>query len=442
MRAGPRARRRTALAGLGMAGVAGTAAACSLLPGGADEEPSDDTGARDGDGASDGGDGAAEPTPEPGTTFEDWATADDLSPTEIDIAAADERTGLGPGQVEREDRFGTWFSPGFPEDSPVFTAEPLEMDPAAVEALGGKSEAHDALLSVLVATIVDIADTPLLLEADNTRSGEVAPVLLEALGLGGFDPEDFAPMFEEAPLSGSPVPGEGVPEVFDFEPAPYPEDGPRMSVLESSTTLTRMPAGAPFTAEGAALSASVRGVVPIEREGEEGYLRREVSFLVGLEDGGRNALLSYAVSTGPAVAIAEPDELPRIEPTEVPGDWQQISLGRLSAMIPPGLGGVEEVELTTQVRDEDGAPVASITRHRLPVASPYLLGPVRHVARVEVDGADLVTAEVNAGGDAGLLLTMRVHLGEDQYHVQLTGLTEEDAPVIAHQVLAGLRVKG
>src|SRR5699024_9289318 len=75
-------------------------------------------------------------------------------------------------------------------------------------------------------------------------------------------------------------------------------------------------------------------------------------------------------------------------------------------------------------------------------ASPYLLGPVRHVARVEVDGADLVTAEVNAGGDAGLLLTMRVHLGEDQYHVQLTGLTEEDAPVIAHQVLAGLRAKG
>src|SRR5699024_3735684 len=207
MRAGPRARRRTALAGLGMAGVAGTAAACSLLPGGADEEPSDDTGARDGDGASDGGDGAAEPTPEPGTTFEDWATADDLSPTEIDIAAADERTGLGPGQVEREDRFGTWFSPGFPEDSPVFTAEPLEMDPAAVEALGGKSEAHDALLSVLVATIVDIADTPLLLEADNTRSGEVAPVLLEALGLGGFDP-GISPRCSRRPRSaGRPCPG-------------------------------------------------------------------------------------------------------------------------------------------------------------------------------------------------------------------------------------------
>src|SRR5699024_10170184 len=244
-------------------------------------------------------------------------------------------------------------------------AEPLEMDPAAVEALGGKSEAHDALLSVLVATIVDIADTPLLLEADNTRSGEVAPVLLEALGLGGFDPEDFAPMFEEAPLSGSPVPGEGVPEVFDFEPAPYPEDGPRMSVLESSTTLTRMPAGAPSTAEGAALSASVRGVVPIEREGEVGYLRREVSFLDGLEDGRRNALLMYAVSTGRAAALVETDELPRIEPTEVQGAWQQISLGRLSAMMPPGLGGVEEVELTTQVRYVDGAPVASITRHRL-----------------------------------------------------------------------------
>lgn len=439
MTSGPRARRRTALAGLGMAGIAGTVAACSLLPG---EETADDGRPTGGSGSSDEEETTAEPAPEPGTTFEGWASEEDLKPVEIDVAAVNERTGLGPGQVEREDRFGTWFSPGFPEDSPVYTAEPLELDPAAAEALGGDEVARNALLTVLVTAIIDIADTPLLLEADNSRSGEVAPVVLEALGLTAYNPDDFAPMFEESPLAGSPVTGEGLPEVYGFEPAPYPEDGSRMSVLESSRTLARMPAGAPFAGESSALTASVRGVVPIEREGEEGFLRREISFLLGLEDGGQNALLSYAVSTGPAVPIAEPDELPLAEPTEVPEEWQEISLGRLVAAIPSGLGELREGELSTSLLDEDGRPVAAITLYRLPVPSPYLLGPVRHVARVEVDGADLVTAEVNAGGDAGLLLTVRVHLGEDQYHVQLNGLAEEDAPVIAHQVLAGLRVTG
>ena len=76
------------------------------------------------------------------------------------------------------------------------------------------------------------------------------------------------------------------------------------------------------------------------------------------------------------------------------------------------------------------------------MASPYQLGPAQHAARAEVDGADLVTAELTAGGEAGLILTVRVHVGEEEYHVQLNGLSEEEAPVIAHQVLAGLRVEG
>ena len=49
---------------------------------------------------------------------------------------------------------------------------------------------------------------------------------------------------------------------------------------------------------------------------------------------------------------------------------------------------------------------------------------------------------LTAGGEAGLILTVRVHVGEEEYHVQLNGLSEEEAPVVAHQVLAGLRVEG
>ena len=433
--------RRTALTGLGALGVATTAGACSLLPGGQEETPTGGADPSPSEGPSDDG-ATTEPAPEPGTTFDEWAAREDLRTVELDLAAADERTGLEPGELERKDRFGAWASPGFPEDSPVLAAEPLALDPEAAEALGGDAVARDALRGVLVQAIIEIADSPLLLESDNSRFEEVAPPLMEALGLDAFDPAAFAPMFEEVPLSGTPVPGEGLPEVYDFEPAPYPEGGPRMSVLETSSLLSRMPAGAPFSAAGAAMIASVRGAVPIVREGEEAVLRREVSFLLGIEDGGMNALMSYVISTGPALAIADAEELPLIEPTEVPEDWQELTLGRLVAAVPSGLGQVEEVELSASVRDESGSTVAAITLYRLPVASPYQLGPAQHAARAEVDGADLVTAELTAGGEAGLILTVRVHVGEEEYHVQLNGLSEEEAPVTAHQVLAGLRVEG
>lgn len=107
--------RRTALTGLGALGVVTTAGACSLLPGG-DEEPAAGTDPAPSDAGSDGGGASSEPAPEPGTTFDDWAAVEDLRLVEIDTAAADERTRIEPGPLEREDRFGTWASPGFPDD--------------------------------------------------------------------------------------------------------------------------------------------------------------------------------------------------------------------------------------------------------------------------------------------------------------------------------------
>ena len=140
---------------------------------------------------------------------------------------------------------------------------------------------------------------------------------MEALGLDTFDPSAFAPMLDEFPLSGTPVPGAGLPKFYDFEPAPYPEDGPRMSVSETSSLPSRMPAGAQF----------------------------EVSFLIGIEDGGVNVLMSYVISTGPVPAIADAEELPLIESTEVPEDGQALAFGRPGATVPSELGQVEEVEL-------------------------------------------------------------------------------------------------
>ena len=120
--------RRTALTGLGALGVMTTAGACSLLPG-EDETPAGGADPTTSDAVSDGGGATTEPAPEPGTTFGEWAAREDLRTVEIDLATADERTGLEPGELERKDRFGAWASPGFPEDSPVLAAEPLALDP-------------------------------------------------------------------------------------------------------------------------------------------------------------------------------------------------------------------------------------------------------------------------------------------------------------------------
>lgn len=57
----------------------------------------------------------------------------------------------------------------------MLAAEPLTLDPAAAEALGGDAAARDALRGVLVQTTIEIADTPLLLEADNSRFEELPP---------------------------------------------------------------------------------------------------------------------------------------------------------------------------------------------------------------------------------------------------------------------------
>ena len=79
-------------------------------------------------------------------------------------------------------------------------------------------------------------------------------------------------------------------------------------------------------------------------------------------------------------------------------------------------------------------------RHLLAVPSPYPLSAARHVARAEVPGAELAVAAVGPGMDALLTVSVTLHRGQETFSVQLHDVTEEEAPQLAHQLLAGLRL--
>lgn len=427
--------RRTALAGIGALGVMTTAGACSFLPGlGEDEDPAGTGAPQDEDGSDEGSEEASqEPTEKPGSTFDAWASEEDLDLVELDLAAADEEFGTAKGQKEREDRYGTWWSPGFPEESPIFTDEPRNIDPRAADLLGGREDMLASAAGVLVQTIVEILDTPLLLEEDNSRSGEVAPALIEAFGLEGVDVAVFDGLFAEVPVSGSPSPDEGLPERYDFAPAEYPADGPRMSVLEAVTEIEHLELEG-FS--GPLFLASVRGAVPVRQDGEDLPLVRTVTYGLALDEGNGAVLMVYRVNAAPCVHVEDPSALPTVEGTEVPEDWTEHTLRGLTLSLPPATGSpaVTEVGLMFQ----DGEQRGSVMRTGLGTPSPYPLPGARHVARVEVPGADLAVATVAMGLEGTYTVGVTLHQEGELYTVQLHDVPQEEAPILAHQLLAGL----
>ena len=428
--------RRTALTGLGALGVMTTAGACSLLPGG-DEAPTGGAEPAPSDAASDGGGASSEPAPEPGTTFDDWAVEEDLALVPLDLEAAARELGLQPGQLDREDRFGTWLSPGFAEDSPVFTDEPISVDPTAEELFGGRDATLGAATGVLVQSILEILDTPLLLEADNSRSGEVSAALVEHLGLSEQLLPSFDELFAEVPVSGAFSPGEGLPETYAFEPREYPADGPRMHLLQAATAVEMLDLP---ELTGPLVLASSQGALPIAAEDGREMLVRTATFGLGLDAENGSALMIYVVNAAPAVHLEDPAALPAVEGTEVPGDWQEQTVRDLTVSLPADLGepAISEVGLTFRSGERRG----SVMRHLLAVPSPYPLSAARHVARAEVPGAELAVAAVGPGMDALLTVSVTLHRGQETFSVQLHDVTEEEAPQLAHQLLAGLRLGG
>ena len=221
----------------------------------------------------------------------------------LDLEAADSELGLLPGQLDREDRFGTWLSPGFAEDSPVLTGEPVHVDPTAEELFGGRDATLGAATGVLVQSILEILDTPLLLEADNSRSGEVSAALVERLGLSEAFLPTFDDLFADVPVSGAFSPGEGLPETYAFEPREYPADGPRMHLLQAATAveLLELP-----ELTGPLVLASSQGALPITAEDGREVLVRTATFGLGLDAGTGSALMVYAVSAAPAIHLEDP----------------------------------------------------------------------------------------------------------------------------------------
>lgn len=427
-----RTTRRTALAGLGALGVVTTAGACSLLPGiGEDETPTADPQATEEAGAET-EEPSEEPAEQPGSTFDGWAREEDLELVELDLAAADEEFGTAKGQKEREDRYGTWWSPGFPEDSPIFTDEPRNIDPRAADLLGGREDMLAAASGVLVQTIVEILDTPLLLEEDNSRSDEVAPALIEGFGLN-VAAEPFDGLFAEVPVSGSPFPDEGLPERYEFEPAEYPADGPRMSILEAVTEIEHLEIEG---LSGPLLLASVRGALPVRTEEGERPLVRNVTYGLAIDEAAGTVLMVYRVNSAPSVHIEDPSALPAVEGSEVPEDWTEHTLRGLTLSLPSAMGqpAVTEVGLMFQDSEQRG----SVTRTGLGTPSPYPLSGSRHVARVEVPGADLAVAAVGMGLEGTYTVGVTLHREAEQYSVMLHDVPQEEAPILAHQLLAGL----
>lgn len=341
------------------------------------------------------------------------------------------------GQFEREDRYGTWWSPGFPEDSPVFHPEPVSIDPRAEEAFGGPEAVRGTAAGVLVQTILEILDTPLLFEADNSRSGEVGAALVTALGLDSYDESAFDEVFAEVPVSGAPSPETGLPEMYDFEPLEYPTDGPRMSILDVATEVEYREVqdlGSTFVVT----MASVRGALPVRAAGEELPLVRTASYGLGFSEDGSQALMVYAVNAAPCVHIEDPTALPVVEGTEVPQDWREHTVRGLTLRLPPDLG--EPAATEVGLNFQDGERRGSALRHVLPIPSPYFLSGRRQIARAEVPGAELAVAAVSMGLDSTLTVGVTVHGEQECFVVQIHDLTEVEAPVIAHQLLAGLRL--
>lgn len=434
--------RRMALTGLGALGLTAAAAACSTDEG-ADEEPSaapeEDpaAGASDGGGADDKNGADKTAAPGPGSDFTGWAAEDDLALITLDLTAADREIGLLPGQLEREDRFGTWLSPGFAEDSPVFTDEPVAIDEAAEELFGGRDATLGAVTGVLVQSILEILDTPLLLEADNSRSGEVSAALVEHLGLSEQLLPSFDELFAEVPVSGAFSPGEGLPETYAFEPRKYPADGPRMHLLQAATAVELLDLP---EIRGPLVLASAQGALPIDAEDGRELLVRTATFGLGLDADGTSALMVYAVNAAPAVHLEDPQALPVVEGADAPGDWQEHTLRDLTLSLPSDLGEPEasEVGLVFQGGERRG----SVLRHLLTAPIPYPLTAAQHVARAEVPGAELAVAAVGVGMDERLTVSVTLHRGEETYSIELHDVTDEEAPQLAHQLLAGLRLAG
>jgi hypothetical protein len=189
---------------------------------------------------------------------------------------------------------------------------------------------------------------------------------------------------------------------------------------------------------GPLILASVQGALPVTTADGERPIVRSATYGLGLAADGGNVLMVHASGTAPSVHLADPGALPLVEGTEVPGDWQEHALRDLTVSLPPELGDPQVTEVGLMF--SDGERRGSLLRHLLAAPSPYPLSATRHVARAEVPGAELTVLAVGTGLDSTHTVSATIHRGNEHFSVQIHDLTEEESPVVAHQLLAGLRL--
>lgn len=152
-------------------------------------------------------------------------------------------------------------------------------------------------------------------------------------------------------------------------------------------------------------------------------------------------MIACSLGAGNPVWLADPAMLPEIPiEAEPPADWTEHTVGLFRARLPHE--GAEPVvhDLGVTVRGDDGRTKTSLAQFVLPVGDPYPMPRATAMARATVPGADLVTMGVNEEEDGTALVSVRVHQKGLAHHIQLFRRTLEEAPLLAHQIVAGLRL--
>ena len=423
--------------------LAGSLTACTspvgpLLPGSRGGETSTpdpaDSDASSG-GTSEPDEGNTETPTAPGITAEEWAKPSLLTNSPPDVAAADARFGTAQGQYERTDRYGTWYSPGFPTSSEILNPD-VTVDLDGFDA----DRAQKMGAGVLVHAIVTIADSPLAFEADNSRYTEVSPELVESLGFDFLDAHGFDDVFEKSPLSGTGDPSRSATEFYGVEPVPYDPEGPRAHVLDYGVRIRP----AQFEWTGTAIHASTRCVIPVTTDdGEELFVREgSLDVIVGAGANDGQIALATGISAGRAFWIDDIDELPLIEvAAEVPDTWQEHRIGPFTVSLPPGGDPIiTDLSVTLGGGGESVGRRAVAFQSALGVPTPYPVFDGEAAARFDVPGADLTVAMIGTQDDGQSVVTIRCHSADLSHHVQLYGWDLQEAPQLVHQVIAGIRL--
>lgn len=406
-----RSRRTVLTAGAGLAVIAGGSAR-SLLPGRQDPSSAPSQAAPS---------TPAENSAAPAGSAE-WVRTDDLEGVDPDGDALDAAAGLIPGSAVRSDRYGSWMTPDFTPDSPVRTAPPSAADEGAVQRLlQDPAQADATAANVRLAMITALLDAQTAFEADDSRLGEDAASLAQALGLQMADPNQLTEILRPAGLSG--IPGSTVEEYLGAEPAPNDPTRHRFHLLGHGTQivpLTTVPDGASM------IMTCARGLFPGMRGEQSVHLEREIG--LGFGQAGNQVIFSLTSGVRAVLFIADPLALPEVEALEPGQDWTAIEIPGARAMLPPGYAVTSPIQFGSGFAGDAGEQ-GTLMRQLEPAPELLSLPLGSFAARVPLEGADLAVATATDQGDGTWVIALRAQRTEDLLDMRATMAATDAAEV-------------